>query len=238
MTAEEFSNNFDTLVSSYRRFKDFDNTESQDTIEFNEYEKSLFLTNAQRDLVLSYYSGNNQLRQSFEGSEEFRRYLESLVKTKEYLNTDKITTEIGVSDTSIFYKLPEDLIFITFEQIIYNDASLKCYNQRRTLVYPVTQDEYNKVKDNPFRGPSKYKVLRLDFGDNIVEIISNYIIGKYIIKYLSNPSPIILEDLPNNLKIDNISTKTECKLNPALHNVILENAVRKALNTKGYNIKE
>ena len=36
MTIQEFSNQFDTLVSSYRRFKDFDNKESLDTIEFDE----------------------------------------------------------------------------------------------------------------------------------------------------------------------------------------------------------
>ena len=37
MTTEEFSNEFDTLVSSYRRFKDFDNQELLDSIEFDEF---------------------------------------------------------------------------------------------------------------------------------------------------------------------------------------------------------
>jgi hypothetical protein len=46
MTIEEFSENFDTLVSSYRRFKAFDGKEILDSIEFNEYEKSVFLTKA------------------------------------------------------------------------------------------------------------------------------------------------------------------------------------------------
>jgi len=44
MTNQEFSNEFDTLVNSYRRFKDFDDREILDSIEFNEYEKSVFLT--------------------------------------------------------------------------------------------------------------------------------------------------------------------------------------------------
>lgn len=44
MTTEEFSNEFDTLVSSYRRFKDFDNQELLDSIEFDEFEKSFYLT--------------------------------------------------------------------------------------------------------------------------------------------------------------------------------------------------
>jgi hypothetical protein len=47
MTTGEFSNEFDTLVSSYRRFRDFDHHEPIDTIEFDEYEKSFFLTEAQ-----------------------------------------------------------------------------------------------------------------------------------------------------------------------------------------------
>ena len=51
MTAEEFSNEFDTLVSSYRRFKDFDNKEGLDSlpkliIDFIEYLKCFpFLLN-------------------------------------------------------------------------------------------------------------------------------------------------------------------------------------------------
>ena len=46
MTTEEFSNEFDVLINSYSRYKDFDNKEILDSIEFNEYEKSLFLTQA------------------------------------------------------------------------------------------------------------------------------------------------------------------------------------------------
>ena len=44
MTVTEFSNEFDVLIDSYRRFKDFDNKENLDSLDFNEYEKSIFLT--------------------------------------------------------------------------------------------------------------------------------------------------------------------------------------------------
>ena len=40
MTTEEFSNEFDVLLNSY----------SSGGVEFNEYEKSIFLTKAQEDL--------------------------------------------------------------------------------------------------------------------------------------------------------------------------------------------
>ena len=51
MTRLEFSNQFDTLVSSYRRFRDFDSKEPLDTIEFDELEKSQFLTKAQEEII-------------------------------------------------------------------------------------------------------------------------------------------------------------------------------------------
>lgn len=46
MTTTEFSNEFDVLIDSFRRFKDFDEKEVLDSLEFNEYEKSIFLTEA------------------------------------------------------------------------------------------------------------------------------------------------------------------------------------------------
>ncbi|MBQ9391944.1 MAG: hypothetical protein IJU02_07115 [Lachnospiraceae bacterium] len=238
MNLKEFSDGFDTLVGSYRRFKDFDKKEELDSIEFNEYEKSFFLTKAENEVVINYYNGKNVYGDSFESTEEIRRYLDSLIKTKSYSLADNVEGNVGVSDKSVFFKLPETLAFITLEQVIYDDITLGCYNGKRANVYPVTQDEYATVKDNPFRGPTRYKALRLDYGDNIVEIIPKYSISNYLIKYVSKPSPIILEDLPNALSIDGVTEATECELNSILHNTILERAVALALATKSTGNKE
>ena len=234
MTNAELSNGFDTLVSSYRRFKDFDKQEILDSIEFDEFEKSFFLTKAQEELVMSYYDGRNIFGDSFEATEELRRQLDALVRTKVYTINDKVDG-VGVSSNSIFFQLPSDLAFITMEQITYGDESLGCYNGSRVNVMPTRQDEYNKIKDNPFRGVTKYKALRLDAGNGKVEIISKYQIGEYLIRYMSKPEPIILEDLPNDLTIEGISVATECKLSPVLHKTILERAVLMALRAKGIN---
>jgi hypothetical protein len=234
MTLEEFSNGFDTLVSSYRRFKDFDKQESLDSIEFDEYEKSFFLTRAQEKIVIDFYNGKNSYGDTFEGTEEMRRYLEGLVETKIYQAEDQVEGT-KVDPTSVFYKLPEDIAFITMEQVTYDDESLGCYNGNTARVFPVTQDEYTRIKNNPFRGPTKYKVIRLDPGDNMVELISKYTIGTYLIRYLLKPTPIILEDLPNGLTIEGKTMKTDCALNPILHDAILETAVRLALRSKVTN---
>jgi hypothetical protein len=236
MTNEEFSNGFDILVNSYRRFKDFDKQESLDSIEFDEYEKSVYLTKAQEELVINFYNGKNPYGDSFESTEEMRRYLDALVKTKVFTMTDALSS-IGVSANSVLFQLPPDLAFITMEQITYDDEKLGCYNGSTADVYPVTQDEYSKVKDNPFRGPTKYKAIRLDSGDKTVELVLKYAIKEYLIKYLSKPEPIILETLPNGLTIEGASEQTECKLNSILHHTILERAVQMALQSKGISVK-
>ena len=236
MTNEEFSNGFDILVNSYRRFKDFDKQESLDSIEFNEYEKSVYLTKAQEELAINFYNGKNPYGDSFESTEEMRRYLDALVKTKVFTMADALRS-IGVSANSVLFQLPDDLAFITMEQITYNDEKLGCYNGSTADVYPVTQDEYSRVKDNPFRGPTKYKAIRLDSGDKTVELVLKYAIKEYLIKYLSKPEPIILETLPNGLTIEGASKQTECKLNSVLHHTILERAVQMALQSKGISVK-
>lgn len=236
MTVQEFSSGFDTLLNSYSTAQQFGEQTSGREVVLDEYEKSLFLTQAQLDIVINSYNGKNPTGESFESSEEFRRYLDALIKTKEYTEEDKLDIK-GISSKSTLFTLPDDLAFITMEQIEYNDEKLDCSSNNIASVYPVTQDEYNRVKNNPFRGPTVYKALRMDYGTNIVEIISVYNIGVYTLKYLSKPEPIILEDLPDGLTINGISEVTECKLNEVLHDKILERAVQLALQSRNITIK-
>lgn len=80
MTTEEFSNEFDTLLNSYS---------NEYSINIDEYEKSIFLSHAQEEILLELYNGKNQFEDSFEGTEEIRRYLSNLVKT--YTTTKKLS---------------------------------------------------------------------------------------------------------------------------------------------------
>lgn len=240
MTNEEFSNGFDTLVNSYRRFKDFDKQELLDSIEFNEYEKSFYLTKAQEEIVTNLYNGKNPYGDSFEGTEEMRRYLDALVSTKVYSSdeAEDDTNNTTVSPNSVLYELPDDLAFITMEQVKFNDESLGCYNGSFANVYPVTQDEYSRVKNNPFRGPTRYKVLRLDAGERLVELVSKYVIGEYLVRYIKKPTPIILESLPNEITIEGVNEETECALTSTIHNTILNRAVQMALQSKGISVNK
>lgn len=225
MTNEEFSNEFDTLLNSYSKTDTFGKVT---TLALDEYEKSIFLTKAQEDIVLDIYKGINF--PSFEESEESRRYLDSLIKSK---ILEKVENDKGVynSNNSFFFTLPDDLLFITYEEATLNDNNL-CNNNSIVMVVPTMQDEYHRIKNNPFRNANNNRVLRLDLGNTTVELISKYNISRYFIRYLSKPSPIILSTLPKDLSINSIQTKTECKLNSLLHRPILERAVKLALASK------
>lgn len=239
MTIEEFSSAFDTLVAAYANKSNFGDQLSIVDLGFDEYEKSVFLTQAQEEIVVNLYNGKNPYGDSFESTEETRRYLDSLVKTKSYNIQDSLENiKNAVSKNSIFFKLPEDVAFITYEQVKFNDEeALGCYNGSFADVYPVTQDEYNRLVKNPFRGPTKYRVLRMDTGDSIIELISKYNIEKYLIKYFSLPTPIILTNLPGDLNIRGESQESECRLNPVLHETILKRAVQLAITSKSINSK-
>lgn len=227
MTCEEFSNEFDTLLNSYRDTKEFGETKSTVSLELDEYEKSIALTQAQEDLISEFYTGKNSNRDSFEKSEEIRRSLNELVKTSNLLKVD--SNNIGLDQTSQFFTLPDDVWFITYEQVKLTDSVVgSLINNKTVIVKPVTQDEYYQLKRNPFKRPNSYKVFRLDIQGKLIELISPYVISTYTVRYIIQPSPIILENL-GTLSINNISEKTECILNPVLHRKILKRAVDIAL---------
>lgn len=229
MTPEELSGRFDVLLNSYSQKANTGDISSVIDINLNEYEKSVFLTKAQEEVVVNLYNGKNIYGDSFESTEEIRRYLDALVVTKTYNNSEAIDALEPTSDlenTKVF-PLPENIAFITLEKVTYSGEEGKCsLDGYSAKVYPITHDTYNTIKDNPFRGPTKYKALRLDYGENKVEIISKFPIKEYYIKYLKRPNPIILVDLTNeNLQIDGKSEVQDLTLNPLLYETILQRAV-------------
>lgn len=210
METREFSDEFDVLL------KDLG-------IALNEYEKSVYLTLAQDEIVRSLYNGTLK-NESLEGSEELRRDLDSLIKTA---TPEKLpnSSYMGVSSDSVFYELGRDVLYITYESATLS-GTFYCENDPTVSVIPAKQDEWHRIKNNPFRGPNKNRVMRLDYGNNIVELVSKYPIKSYLIRYVSKPSPIILTTLEDGLYIDGEFEEMTCKLNPALHRTILNGAVQ------------
>lgn len=234
MTRRNFSESFDVLLNSFAVSAGFGSTDNPTSVELDEYEKSVFLTNAQEEYVRGLYNGRNVLGEGFEETEELRRYLSPLVKEA---NLSPITTSngrpLGIDSKSKFFTLPDDLWFITYESVIISDG--KCENTTTMDVYPVRQDEYHRIKKNPFRGANNRRSLRLDLSDNNVEIVSKYTVTEYYVRYLRKLKPIVLEDFTvDGVSINGISTATDCELHESLHQRILELAVINALQSRGY----
>ena len=233
MQVNDFSSQFDVLLNSYAISAGFGNTDHPGTIELDEYEKSLLLTKSQEDIAIELYSGRNTLGTSFEETEEMRRYLSKLVKEAKL---EPITTSdnkpLGIDSNSKFFTLPSDLWFITYESVSISDS--KCDNMNTMDVYPVTQDEYHKIKRNPFRGANDRRSLRLDLSDGVVEIVSKYTVTEYYLRYLRKLQPIILINFGDEQNIEGISTVSECELPETLHQRILDRAVQLALQSRGY----
>ena len=202
MTLEELSNEFDVIINSY------DNSQS---LVFNEYEKSIYLTKAQEYIIKDLY-------RNYEGTEELNSYLKTLIKDKTYTIEDSTNIELDY---------PDNFLYILKE---YANINTTCKSNSRVDVLPITQDEYNEVVENPFRG-SKSKVLRLE--ENKIKLITDLPIISYTMTYLSNPSPIILVDLPNGLTINNESEKsTTIETSESIHREILDKAVQLAIQSK------
>lgn len=223
MTNQEFSNEFDIL---------YNNIASNQAPGLDEYEKSVFLTNAQDSLVLELITGKNLSGESFEKTEELREYLTDLVKTAR-LSPIEDRRILKISDKSTMYTPPQDLWFIVYESVTLDEKELDCNNFNAIKVIPITHDEYSKIRNNPFRRPERNRVLRLNIS-NKIELISKYKINDYTIRYISKLEPIILTNISEDgLSIKGEDKETECKLNPALHEAILGRAVELAKASMG-----
>ena len=229
MTTQEFSIEFDIL---------YNNLASNAAPPLNEYEKSVFLTKAQSDIVLELYSGRNNLGLAFESSEEVRRYLYPLIKQK-YIPVGGQNTN-GIDSYDI--ALTDDLWVIVKEHLKHEGGI--------TPIIPITQDEYYRLKGNPFKGPKMYKrALRLE-SDTWISIIADKPIvndaTQYVVTYLMKPTPIILDNIKDTtLTIEGvevayhpkkedseeldttiiISSPQDCILDSSLHRMILDRAV-------------
>jgi hypothetical protein len=207
-SSTEWSANFDIL---------YNNISSNQAPGLTEYEKSVFLTQAQEAVILDLYKGVTG--DSFETTEEVTRYLSSLVKP---YTTSQLTSQTALLDkkeTKI--NLPTDVMFIT-----YQSANI---NGKDVIVTPINQDSLFNILNNPFKGPNNNRVISISEEGSII-LYSNSDITKYYAKYLSKPYPIILIDLAN--EGFTINGETDSKevdwLPESLHNQILIRAVQMA----------
>lgn len=226
MTVQEFSEQFDIL---------YNNVRSQSALSLDEYEKSVFLTLAQDDIIKSLYP-------VYESNEESRRRLETLVKSSSIVSTESVASTLNPK--GFVFSLPEDLMYIVFEKIRITTST--CKQGTDLSIVPMSHDDYSLQKDNPFRKPKltgRYNVAwRLDSSSRSTEIIvpQEVTAFTYTLRYIKKPRPIVLTTLTGGLSVEGVTVAQTSEMNPINHEEILKRAVELAISVmiKGYDQKQ
>lgn len=226
MTNQEFSNEFDVL---------YNNIMSNAAPGLDEYEKSVFLTKAQDEIVKNYFNPKgNKYQEGFDGDE--KRQIDFSMITR----SSSITTgfQEGIFDSrGKTVSLPDNIMMLVNEYVLVTRAKStgdpeSIQETVRLTIVPINYKEYSRLMSKPYKRPLKWQAWRLinSSADNkTAEIIvgPNDTLTSYNIRYVKKPRAIILTDL-EGVTLDGISQAQTCELDPALHMEILQRAVELA----------
>jgi len=237
MTTQEFSNSIDTLLNSYNNQAMFGDTTSKADLSLDEYEKSIFLTQAQDIIIKQYFEQGPIKGQGFDESERRQVDFSNLIT----INTpSKLASQTSLYDSrGIIYQLPTNILFMLNEKFTITTNNII----NNYVVIPINYKEFDRLMSKAYSQPLKKQCWRLFQNVSGVDVLSEIIpisgsvssnsTTVYKIRYVKKPNPIILTDLPDNLSIDGVSVTTECSLNPIVHIDILNKAVELILSTRG-----
>ena len=242
---QELSNNFDVL---------YNNITSNQAPGLNEYEKSLFLTKAQKELIKGYFSPKGNPKQ--EGYDDSPKRQSDFLHLVDTVNLDKAGSYADAFDPrSIpFYYTkagqsgdPSDpletdrskKLLILNENITYTNPTT--HVKKIWTIVPISYEEYDRLMQKPYKYPPKNQVWRLFSGKNgvyhnqrlMVEIIGRFTPEEqnrvvYKVRYLKNPDPIILENLPDGLTIDGENEVSIGSIPEYMYDEVLQRAVELA----------
>lgn len=229
MTLQEMSIEFDTA---------YNNIMSNAAPGFNEYEKSIFLTQAQLELVKNWFSGHNTISMRYDSFTKRQTDFSSLMcllTTSENLLDDAYIPHLMADVQKIvIVSSPERCLFPVNETVAIVDS---IGISRVLQVIPIAFDEYQRLNMKPYSQPPKNGAWRMisSQGDDTpymeLAIGLNNTFSEYRMRYVKRPNPIILVDLStiaDGLTVDGVSTATECELNEETHPEIVQRAVELA----------
>lgn len=238
MTTQEFSNEFDVL---------YNNIMSNQAPGLDEYEKSVFLTKAQNELVKNYFNpAGNKYQQGLDGSEKRQMDFSELIRTAK---SDLEGTNPNWSNSSSFLWGKKGSYRLKDVSTLFKEKRILCViNEQIRIttgndsfkflqVIPLKYTDYTRLMSKPYKRPLKNQAWRLILDSKEWAIIGGSILAdtnlntgnlQYHIRYVMRPTPIILENLGSDLSIDGEHDKTQCALDPEIHHEILQRAVELA----------
>jgi hypothetical protein len=238
MTTAEFSRQFDVR---------FNNIDSNLAHGVTEYEKSLYLTQAQLEIVKNYFNPKgNKYQEGFDGSPKRDIDFSNIIKVQAIGTGTQADTTGAITDTTEFgiktlrVRISDNIMMLLNERFSFNGAGTPSVYSYDTTVVPIDYKQYQTVLGKAYKDPPLRQTWRFIRGGAItvgastsldVELItkSNFDIAQayvYYVRYLKRPQPIILENLSaQHLTIENVATVSECELSPELHEEILGRAI-------------
>lgn len=227
MTSTEMAYEFDVL---------YDRITSSGSPGYTDKEKSVLLSKAQQVYMQEIFDPYK----SFEETEKRRKDF-GLIK---YPFTGTLSSsQTGVHTNGYLFDLPTDCLYVSQEEIVITSANT-CYNNGIIRVKPVTEDEYNLNRKNPFKKPAPDALAwRMDFNNSSStqvprhEIITDgtFTISSYRGRYLKYPQDIV-PFTPDG----STAAAQNCELPDITHRPIIEIAVRIATgitNPSEYQVK-
>ena len=205
------------------------------------YEISLFLTQAQEELVKNRFApSGNRRSEGIDDSVKRQADFSTLIKV---VNCDLYEgtspTVWRHSGAKYFYFCDEEVFLPLNEQCIVGSNTY--------VVVPIDHTEYDRLMQKPYKYPLKGQVWKLTGESTVVNVSGDKqkhgvlveLIGKfpedsevtYQIRYVRRPRPIILEDLnsiDNNLRIRGKWNASECELPKHMFDEIIQRAVELA----------
>ena len=240
MNESEMSTLFDVL---------YNNIASNNAPGLNEYEKSVFLTKAQDEIVNNhFYPEGNPKQKGYDDTS--KRQTDFSMLTVNGVGTYQSESP-SVDPRAYVFTLPTGIMFVINESVQFLKEEGTVVAGIRQVI-PLSYNEYTTLMSKPFKEPLKYQAWRLNVDKTSAatpavkaEIIitsadkSEYVEAgeeatcmKYVIRYVKRPDPIILVNLANtfgeDIFIHGQQTKMPCKLDPAIHEEIVQRAVELA----------
>jgi hypothetical protein len=226
MTTSEFSVEFDVL---------YNNVTSNQAPGLNNYEKSVFLTKAEYQLLSEFYNHRTDVNGGYDGNEERQIDFSNIIRTEQLSDLGSPQDYVRIDSRSHIFAIPDDALFILNEFVDVTSQSNNTSLTETLTVSQLSYEEYARLMRKPYKFPPKGQAWRLINGNEnsrpykCLEVIANNLTGNtvsYRIRYVRRPHPIILEDLTSlGVTIDNETSVTECELSEEMHHKILERAV-------------
>ena len=239
-TPQEWNDAFDTMYNSVT---------SNKLPGLDAYEKSMFLTQAQEEIILGYFNPRkNKVQEGYDGSIQRQADFSNLTVVKSYPDIKPGSSDEqrklpgAIFDTRPNNKsviLSDDILLIINESALvnryntlpkngsYSDDSE--FTKVRLTVLPVDYDEYSRLMSKPHKRPLQYQAWRLLNTDSSGQNRCDIIVGpsddiqSYTVRYIKRPHPIIVAPLEDT-QINGYSEPIGSEVDEVLHMPIIKRA--------------